>query len=73
MIGRKWVTLDTYKYSAPKRVGIDGESKQVSIPKEWLARQLAPMTLEEFVDEYTYDDSEYWYHEYLKRGVTENA
>lgn len=66
MIGRKLVTLDTYKYYGPKRQPADGESKKVQIPKDWLAEKIAPQSLEEFVDEYTWDDAEYWHNQYIK-------
>lgn len=63
---RKLVHLETYKYRAPDRRGLNGESKIVKIEEKWLKEQIYPQTLEEFLNEYTYDDAEYLYTEYTR-------
>lgn len=64
---KELVKLYTYKYTAPNRIGIDGESKEIKIGKAWLKLMIAPQPLQDFMDEYTYDDSEWLYIEYKRQ------
>ena len=61
---RKLIELETYKlkFSSSPRYGggiltEPGASKKVKIDQDWLEDQIKPKTLEDFLLEYTYDDS----------------
>lgn len=60
---KKFISLETYKYSSQKK-GLNGKSKTVKIDKDWLKKKIHPQTLDDFLNEYTYDDVEYLYEEY---------
>lgn len=58
------VELQTYKYNN-KGCGLGGQSKTVKIGRKWLLNEIAPMSLDEFLDSYTWDESDELYKKYV--------
>jgi hypothetical protein len=53
---RATVHLSTYKLNN-KSEGVDGESVTFRVNRLWLAEYIAPVTVDEFLDTYTYDEA----------------
>lgn len=60
------IELQTYKYNN-KSVGINGESKTMKIGRKWLLNEIAPLSLDEFLDSYTWDESDSLYRKYKNK------
>lgn len=61
------IALDTYKYGKTGygMIAIDGDHKTVKVGIDWLKREIAPQTLDDFLSEYTFDESEHLYQKWL--------
>lgn len=62
------IELQTYKYNN-KSVGIEGQSKTVKISRKWLLNEISPITLDEFLDSYTWDESDSLYRKYTNKNI----
>lgn len=67
---KKYITLTTYAKQGFR--GGDQESKQIRVEISWLENYLKtaydePITIDEFLGSYTWDESEFMYNEYLKQ------
>lgn len=67
------IALDTYKKvkTTGGWIAASGDHKTIKVGKDWLERKILPQTLDEFLSEYTFDDSERLYREYLNAKKTE--
>jgi hypothetical protein len=63
------IVLNTYKKKDENGIGIEGESQPLYFNKAWVIGKIAPQTLDDFMNDYTYDDTE-WLIEEAKK--TEN-
>lgn len=53
------VKLVTYGYT-------EGFTREVLLPVKWLEEQIAPHSIEDFKADYTWDDSFFYYEEFMK-------
>lgn len=62
------IKLEAYKYSSQGE-SLTGESKIVNIDKSWLINEIKPLSLEEFLSSYTWDESEFLYRKYHEKYI----
>lgn len=64
----KFTSLNTYKRRLDGKAiaTVDGDHKEIKIETAWLRREISPQTIDEFLSEYTFDESEYLYNQWLK-------
>ena len=62
------VKLNTYKYNSQGE-SLTGESKVININKAWLINEIKPLSLEEFLSSYTWDESELLYRKYHEKYI----